>query len=51
MTGRQHKEFNWIRLIRLEIPNEKINRPCKLLGLGGSSPPFARFSPPGFHVV
>ena len=36
MTGRQDKEFYWIRLIRLEISHQKITRPWKgkLLGLG-----------------
>ena len=38
MTGRQDKEFYWIRLIRLEISQQKITRPWKgkLFGLGGS---------------
>ena len=38
MTGRQDKEFYWIRLIGLEISHQKITGPGKgkLLGLGGS---------------
>ena len=49
MTGRQDKEFYWIRLIRLETAHQK------LLGLGGS-PSFVLLAPRisrghVFHVV